>query len=50
MNTSNPNRNAALASAIYNANIGYGDLVQAIEAQNAKEKQVVQQFNAGIDQ
>lgn len=50
MNTSNPNRNAALASAIYNANIGYGDLVQAIEAQNAKEKQAVQQFNAGIDQ
>lgn len=50
MNTSNPNRNAALASAIYNANIGYGDLVQAIEAQNAKEKQTVQQFNAGIDQ
>lgn len=50
MNTSNPNRNAALASAIYNTNIGYGDLVQAIEAQNAKEKQAVQQFNAGIDQ
>lgn len=50
MNTSNPNRNAALASAIYNANISYGDLVQAIEAQNAKEKQAVQQFNAGIDQ
>lgn len=50
MNTSNPNRNAALASAIYNANIGYGDLAQAIEAQNAKEKQTVQQFNAGIDQ
>lgn len=50
MNTSNPNRNAALASAIYNANIGYGDLVQAIEAQNAKEKQAVQQYNANIDQ
>ena len=50
MNTSNPNRDAALASAIYNANIGYGDLVQAIETQNAKEKQAVQQFNAGIDQ
>lgn len=50
MNTSNPNKNAALASAIYNANIGYGDLVQAIEAQNTKEKQAVQQFNAGIDQ
>lgn len=49
-NTSNPNRNAALTSAIYNANIGYGDLVQAIEAQNTKEKQAVQQFNAGIDQ
>ena len=50
MNTSSPSRQSALVSQLYNSNIGYGDLVQAIEAQNVKERQVVQQFNAGIDQ
>lgn len=50
MNTSSPSRQSAMVAQLYNSNIGYGDLVQAIEAQNAKEKQAVQQFNAGIDQ
>lgn len=49
-NTSNPAQQANLMAAMYNANIGYGDLVQAIEAQNAKERNAVKQYNNSLDQ
>lgn len=49
MNTSNPNRNAALLAADYNAQNSYGDLMRKAEEYNDVNRLKAAEFNKGIN-